>query len=59
MGEVVNFRRAKKNKARAVKSAEADVNRVQHGVPKAVRNLAQARVAKDKKTADAHKLDHE
>jgi len=56
MGEVVNFRRAKKAKDRAVKSAEADTNRVQHGVPKSVRNLAQARVDKDKKTADAHKL---
>ena len=56
MGEVVDFRRAKKAKDRAVKSAEADTNRVQHGVPKSVRNLAQARVDKDKKTADAHKL---
>jgi len=56
MGEVVNFRRAKKAKARAVKTAEADANRVKHGVPKAVRDLAQARVDKDKKTADAHKL---
>ena len=56
MGEVVNFRRAKKSKARAVKTAEADANRVKHGVPKAVRNLAQARVDKDKKTAEAHKM---
>ena len=39
-----------------VLSSEADTNRVQHGVPKSVRNLAQARVDKDKKTADAHKL---
>ena len=31
MGEVVNFRRAKKEKARAVKTAEADANRVKHG----------------------------
>jgi hypothetical protein len=56
MGEVVNFRRAKKAKAHAVKTAEADANRVKHGVPKSERNLAQARVDKDKKTADAHKL---
>jgi len=56
MGEVVNFRRAKKAKARAVKTAEADANRVKHGVPKAERSLAQARADRDKKTADAHKL---
>ena len=56
MGEVVNFRRAKKAKARAVKTADADANRVKHGVPKAIRYLAQARVDKYKKSADAHKL---
>jgi hypothetical protein len=57
VADIINFRRAKKAQARAVKTAEADANRVKHGVPKSIRNLAQARVDKDKKTADAHKLD--
>jgi hypothetical protein len=47
VADIINFRRAKKAKARAVKTAEADANRVKHGVPKSVRNLAQARVDKD------------
>jgi hypothetical protein len=56
MADIINFRRAKKAKARAVKTAEADANRIKHGVPKSERNLAQARVDKDRKTAEAHKL---
>ncbi|HEY2070257.1 MAG TPA: DUF4169 family protein [Rhizomicrobium sp.] len=57
MAELINLRRVKKAKARAEKSAAADANRVKHGVAKPVRDLAKARAEKDKRDADAHKLD--
>jgi hypothetical protein len=57
MAEIVNLRRAKKAKARAEKSAEADANRVLHGTPKAARELAKARGEKAKENLEAHKLD--
>ncbi len=59
MAEIVNLRRARKAKARDAKTAEADANRVQHGVAKAVRDLAKARAEKDKHDVDARKLDKE
>ena len=59
MAEIVNLRRARKAKARSDKAAEADANRVKHGVAKDVRDLAKARADKDKRAADAHKLDGE
>ena len=59
MAEIVNLRRARKNRARADKEREADANRVKHGVAKPVRDLAKARAEKDKREADAHKLDDE
>ena len=43
MGEIVNLRRARKAKARDEKEKAADANRVVHGTPKALRNLAKAR----------------
>jgi len=57
MAEIVNLRRARKAKARDAKAAEADANRTKHGIAKPVRDLAKARAEKDKRTADAHKLD--
>ena len=57
MAELINLRRMRKAKARAEKSAEADANRAKHGVAKPMRDLAKARAEKDKRTADAHKLD--
>ena len=57
MSEIVNLRRARKAKARAEKAAEADANRVKHGVAKSVRDLAKARAEKDQRDADARKLD--
>ena len=56
MSEIVNLRRVKKAKARAEKSAQADANRVKHGVAKSVRDLAGARKEKDAERIDAHKL---
>ena len=57
MAEIVNLRRARKARARDAKAAEADANRTKHGIAKPVRDLAKARAEKDKRTADAHKLD--
>ena len=59
MAEIVNFRRAKKAKARATAGEKAAANRVTHGTPKVVRDLAKARREKDAGKVDAHKLDDE
>jgi hypothetical protein len=59
VAEIVNLRRARKAKARDAKAAEADANRTKHGIAKPVRQLAKARAEKDKRAADAHKLDPE
>jgi len=56
VAEIVNLRRVKKAKARAEKSAEADANRVKHGVAKNVHKLAQARGEKDKRALEGHRL---
>jgi hypothetical protein len=37
MGEIVNLRRARKDKARSAKDAEAAANRAKFGTPKAER----------------------
>jgi len=59
MGEIVNFRRAKKAKARAAAGEKAAANRVTHGTPKAARDLAKARREKEAGKVDAHKIDDE
>ncbi len=59
MAEIVNLRRVRKQKARGEKENAADTNRTKHGVAKAVRDLAKARTEKDKREADARKLDKE
>jgi hypothetical protein len=57
VADLINLRRARKAKARDAKSAEADANRVKHGISKSVRNLAKARADKDKRDAGHRKLD--
>ncbi|HTW35245.1 MAG TPA: DUF4169 family protein [Rhizomicrobium sp.] len=57
MAEIVNFRRAKKAKARAAADEKAAANRVTHGTPKAVRDLAKARREKDAGKVGAHKIE--
>lgn len=57
MAEIVNLRRARKAKARAEKSAQADANRARHGVAKPVRDLAKARDEKATRDLEKHKLD--
>lgn len=56
MGEIVNFKRAKKAKARAAADEKAAANRVTHGTPKTTRDLAKARREKDTGKIDAHRL---
>lgn len=57
MGELVNLRQARKAKARDEKAKTADANRVLHGTPKHLRNLAKARAKKAARDMDGHKKD--
>ncbi|MEQ8435497.1 MAG: DUF4169 family protein [Oceanicaulis sp.] len=55
MTKPINLRQARKRKARAEKDKQADANRIAHGAPKAVRDLAAARREKLVRTVDGHK----
>ena len=57
MAEIVNLRRARKAKARSEKDKTAQANRVAHGTPKALRNLAEARKGKAEQRLDGHRLE--
>ena len=57
MADILNLRRARKNKVRAGKASEAQANRAKHGVAKTVRELARARSEKLKQSVASHKLD--
>jgi hypothetical protein len=59
MAEIVNFRRAKKAKARAAKEKEAADNRVAFGTPKTLKELNAARREKAARDVDAHKRDED
>lgn len=59
MSEIVNLRRARKEKVRGAKEKEAANNRAKHGVAKPVRALADARAKKSSRDLSAHKLDNE
>ena len=57
MAELINLRRARKAKARGEKEKTAEANRLLHGTPKNLRDLAKAREGKAKRDLDAHKKD--
>ena len=57
MTEIINLKRARKARARAEKDKMAEANRVAHGTPKALRNLAEARKDKAEKGLSGHKLE--
>jgi len=60
MGEIVNLRRTRKAKQRCDAAAEANANRLKHGVPKPERDLANMRSEKQLHDVDAHRLkDHD
>lgn len=55
MGEIVNLRRARKQKARDAQVAVADANRARHGRTKAEREVEEARRAADERALDGHR----
>ncbi|MEA1942672.1 MAG: DUF4169 family protein [Pseudomonadota bacterium] len=55
MTKPVNLRQYRKRKQREDKAAAAEANRVEHGTPKAVSDLAKARAEKAAKTLDGHR----
>lgn len=57
MSKPVNLRQYRKRKQREDKAAAAEANRVVHGTPKAVSDLAKARAEKAAKTLDGHRRD--
>ncbi|WP_417485491.1 DUF4169 family protein [Maricaulis salignorans] len=57
MSKPVNLKQARKRKARAEKAIKAEANRLLHGQPKAVTDLARARAAKAVRELDGKKLD--
>ncbi len=59
MSEIINLRRARKARARQEREAAANANRAKHGVSKQARNLAKTRSEKERRAAEAHKLDKE
>jgi Domain of unknown function (DUF4169) len=57
MAEIVNLNRARKAKTKVEKQKTAEANRVLHGTPKTVRNLAEARKDKAEKGLAGHRLE--
>jgi hypothetical protein len=57
MAEIVNLRRAKKQKARAAKEREAAANRMRFGTPKSEQKVTLARSEKERATLESKKLD--
>jgi hypothetical protein len=57
MAEIVNLRRARKARARAVAKTAADANRTRHGISKRARQRARAELQKLHRDTDSKKLD--
>jgi hypothetical protein len=57
MGEIINLRRVRKEKARQDKAKNADTARAAHGQTKAAKKLFAAKDEKAKRNLDAHKRD--
>jgi len=57
MAEIINLRRAKKQKGRAAKENKASLNRVRFGTPKAERKVTLARSEKASADLEGKKLD--
>ena len=55
MTQPINLRQFRKKKAREDKTKQAEINRVQFGTPKALRELEAEREAKRQDELDAHK----
>jgi hypothetical protein len=57
MAEIVNLRRARKNKARQAVETEAAAKRLQHGQSKAGKKLSKAEQEAAARKLDGHKRD--
>jgi hypothetical protein len=57
MAEIINLKRARKAKDKADKEKTAEANRVLHGTPKVLRNLAEARKDKADQALSGHRLE--
>lgn len=57
MAEIVNLKRARKAKARAEKDKTAQANRIAHGAPKPVKDLAKAREKQAEQRLSSHRLE--
>jgi len=57
MTEIINLRRARKAKAKAEKDKTAEANRMLHGTPKVVRNLAKTAADKADQALSSHRLE--
>jgi hypothetical protein len=55
--EIINLRRARKAKAKTDKEKAAEANRLMHGTPKHLRNLAEARKDKADQALSGHRLE--
>jgi len=56
-GKVINFRQAKKRKARAEKAELGNANAAKHGLSPEVRDLAAANREKSERDVDGHERD--
>ena len=56
MAEIINLRRAKKEKARDAKEHDASLNRVRFGTPKSQQKVTLARSEKERADLEAKKL---
>jgi hypothetical protein len=57
MAEIINLRRARKDKARAEKEKTAAANRIAHGTPKALKKLEEAKAEKARERLSGHRLE--
>jgi len=57
MAEILNLRQARKAKAKEQKDRQAQANRLLHGTPKRLRNLAKARKEKTDQALSGQKLE--
>ncbi len=57
MADIVNLRRARKDKKRREKGAAAAVNRAKHGEAKHTRKKRGAQTALERRRIDSHRLD--
>lgn len=59
MAELVNLKRARKDKARRAKEVVAEANRAKHGVSKSAHQRAKAVAEKEDRGHEGHRLDQD